>query len=190
MRRIVIFLTSLVLSAMLSPSITLAQDVVAVPSIDVNRYAGKWYEIARFPNRFQKSCAGDVTAEYRARPDGKIDVTNRCKKNDGSMDEAVGIARVAAGSGPTGELGSATNSKLKVRFAPAWLSWLPFVWGDYWVIDLAPDYSYAVVGTPARDYLWVLSRSPVLPTSSYQSALARIAAQGFDVSKLVKTKQD
>lgn len=187
MRNYIVFLLPLILSAMLSPSLALAQDVVAVPSIDLNRYTGKWYEIARFPNRFQKSCASNVTAEYRTRSDGNIDVTNRCKKDDGSMDEAVGIARLTAASD---SLGSATNSRLKVRFAPEWLSWLPFVWGDYWVIDLAPDYSYAVVGTPGRDYLWVLSRSPILTEPSYQLALAKITAQGFDVSKLVKTKQN
>ncbi|MDY7546064.1 lipocalin family protein [Glaciimonas sp. CA11.2] len=184
MMRNIIFSISFSFFAILTPSVTLAQNVVAVPSIDLNRYAGKWYEIARFPNRFQKSCAGNVTAEYRTRVDGRIDVINRCQKNDGSVDEAIGVARLADSSG------SATNSKLKVRFAPAWLSWLPFVWGDYWVLDLAPDYSYAVVGEPGRNYLWILSRSPSLPESSYQAAIQKVARQGFDVSQLVKTKQD
>lgn len=184
MRKYIAILVSFIFITILAPSITLAQNVVAVPSIDLNRYAGKWYEIARFPNRFQKSCAGNVTAEYRTRPDGRIDVINRCQKNDGSVDEAIGVARLADRSG------SATNSKLKVRFAPAWLSWLPFVWGDYWVLDLGPDYSYAVVGEPGRNYLWILSRSPSLPESSYQAALKKVTTQGFDVNKLVKTKQN
>ncbi|MBB5199787.1 lipocalin family protein [Glaciimonas immobilis] len=166
------------------PSISMAQEVTAVPSVDLSRYVGKWYEIARFPNSFQKACTGNVTAQYRSRADGKIDVINRCKKNDGSVDEAVGLARVSNDSG------SATNSRLKVRFAPEWLSWLPLVWGDYWVLDLAPDYSYAVVGEPGRKYLWVLSRTPKLTDSTYRAALAKVAAQGFDVSKLVKTPQE
>ncbi|MBC7490293.1 MAG: lipocalin family protein, partial [Glaciimonas sp.] len=82
-----------------------------------------------------------------------------------------------------------SHAKLKVRFAPAWTAWLPFVWGDYWVLDLASDYSYAVVGEPGRNYLWVLSRTPNLPDVMYQAGLAKVAAQGFDVSKLVRTKQ-
>ncbi|PUA17903.1 lipocalin family protein [Glaciimonas sp. PCH181] len=159
----------------------IASPVTAVSSVDLARYVGKWYEIARFPNSFQKKCSGNVTAEYSTRTDGNIDVLNRCQKSDGAVVKAAGVARV---------VDTASNAKLKVRFAPAWLAWLPMVWGDYWVLELASDYSYAVVGEPGRNYLWVLSRSPSLPDAVYQSALTKVAAQGFDVSKLVKTKQD
>ena len=152
-----------------------------VPSVDLTRYQGKWYEIARFPNRFEKSCASDVTATYTLNTDNTIRVVNECRKADGHVKRAEGKARKADSRGPT--------SKLEVRFAPAFLSFLPVVWGDYWVIDLAPDYSYSVVGDEGRDYLWILSRTPVMDEVKYQQAITAASAQGFDVSRLVKTKQ-
>jgi apolipoprotein D and lipocalin family protein len=152
-----------------------------VPSVDLGRYAGTWYEVARLPNRFQKRCAGDVAATYSVRPDGGLDVLNRCRRADGKLAEARGRARLADGGGP--------NSKLKVRFAPAFLSFLPFVWGDYQIIDLAPDYTYALVGEPGRNYLWVLSRTPRLGEEAYGRAVARAAEEGFDVGRLMKTEQ-
>lgn len=159
----------------------LAQDVKAVAKVDLARYVGTWYEVARFPNRFQDQCTGNVTAQYRKREDGDIDVINRCKQKDGSTDEAIGRARVAD---------AVTNARLKVRFAPDWLGWIPFVWADYWVIDLADDYSYAAVGEPSRDYLWILSRTPTLPEATYEAIVNRVTAQGFDTAKLVKTRQE
>lgn len=155
--------------------------VRSVPSLDLTRYAGRWYEVARFPNRFQKSCARDVTAEYSLRPDGKITVVNACTRADGSLNRAEGLARKADAKGP--------DSQLKVRFAPSWLSFVSAVWGDYWVIDLASDYSYAVVGDPSREYLWILSRTPVLPDEQMKAARDAAAANGFDVAKLVPTTQ-
>ncbi|HEY0172152.1 MAG TPA: lipocalin family protein [Pyrinomonadaceae bacterium] len=152
-----------------------------VPSVDPGRYAGTWYEIARLPNRFQTKCAGDVAATYTLRSDGGLDVLNRCRKVDGQLTSVKGRARVADGRGP--------NSKLEVRFAPGYLSFLPFVWGDYQVIDLAPDYSYALVGEPGRKYLWVLSRTPRMDDETYARAVARGAAEGFDVSRLMRTEQ-
>jgi len=155
--------------------------VRSVPTLDLTRYAGRWFEVARYPNRFQKSCANDVTAEYALRPDGRITVVNECRRADGSQIRAEGVARLAEPNGPP--------SQLKVRFAPAWLSFIPAVWGNYWVIDLAPDYSYAVVGDPSRDYLWILSRTPVLPDSQMDAARSAAAANGFDLGKLVATPQ-
>ena len=152
-----------------------------VPSVDPVRYAGRWYEIARLPNPFQNKCAGDVTADYAVRAGGGFDVLNRCRRADGTVTSAKGRARAADRRGP--------NSKLEVRFAPGYLSFLPFVWGDYQVIDLAPDYSYALVGEPGREYLWVLSRTPRMDEETYGRAVARAAAEGFDVSKLMKTEQ-
>ena len=152
-----------------------------VPSIDLNRYAGKWYEIARLPNSFQKSCAGEVRATYTLKEDGKIGVLNECRKADGKLKSAAGIARQADKKGP--------NSKLEVRFAPAFLSFLPIVWGDYWVIELGPNYEYAVIGEPSRKYLWILSRSPKMDDALYQSLLQKIAAHGYDTSRILKTRQ-
>ncbi len=157
------------------------RPVQPVPSVDLVRYAGTWFEIARFPNRFQEKCTGDVTASYTVLEDGTIQVVNKCRKEDGTFDEAEGKARRKSEEEP--------SSKLEVRFAPAFLSFLPFVWADYWVIDLAPDYSYAVVSGPSREYLWILSRSPRMEQARYDEILDRLRAQGFDVSRLVKTKQ-
>jgi len=158
-----------------------AGELAVVPSVDLQRYQGKWYEIARLPNRFQKQCVGNVSASYTLREDGKIAVVNECKLEDGGTDRAEGVARVADPKGP--------NSKLKVRFAPAFLSFLPFVWGDYWIIDLAPDYSYVLVGDPARKYLWILARTPEIPESTYKQLIEKARTQGFAVDRLVKTRQ-
>ncbi len=171
--------TALLAACLTAPS--WAQQVSTVVSVDLARYTGKWYEIARFPNRFQDDCIANVTAQYVKRADGDIDVTNRCLQAGGKIDEAVGRARVD----DTG-----TNAKLKVRFAPDWLSWIPYVWADYWIIDLDADYTLAAVGGPSRDYLWVLSRTPTVPEAAYEALVNRVTAQGFDTAKLVKTRQD
>ena len=157
-----------------------SQEVRTVAQVDLTRYVGTWYEIARFPNRFQKDCAANVTAQYKKRADGKIDVINRCKESDGRFDQATGVARVE---------NPQTNAKLKVSFAPDWLNWAPFLWADYWIIDLAPDYSLAAVGDPSRDYLWILSRTPTIAETDYEALVDRVTAQGFDTAKLVKTVQ-
>ncbi|RCK74592.1 MAG: Outer membrane lipoprotein Blc [Ignavibacteriae bacterium] len=152
-----------------------------VPYVDLEKYSGLWYEIARLPNKFQNKCAGNVTASYKLQEDGKINVINRCVREDGSTIEAEGVAKLADKNGP--------NTKLKVRFAPAILSFLPFVWGDYWIIELAEDYSYAVVGEPNRKYLWILSRKPQMNAELYENLLNKIKSFGYDVSKIVRTKQ-
>jgi apolipoprotein D and lipocalin family protein len=157
------------------------QPLEVVPSVDLNRYAGLWYEIARLPNGFQKQCAGDVTATYTLLDNGRIKVVNRCRKENGEIDEAEGEAKLSGDDAP--------NTKLKVRFAPAFLSFLPFVWGDYWIIALAPDYSYAVIGDPARKYLWVLSRTPAMNESTLNSLFDQIKAKGYDLTSLVRTNQ-
>jgi len=149
-----------------------------VPHVDFDRYQGTWHEIARFPNRFQKRCVGDVTATYSLRSDKKIDVLNRCRVADGSYISARGIAKTVGQGQP--------NSMLKVRFAPRFLSFLPMVWGDYHVLTLAPDYSYAAVGSPDRRYLWILARSPAVQASTYRQILEEVRAKGFDVERLVQ----
>jgi apolipoprotein D and lipocalin family protein len=153
--------------------------VRTVASVDLNRYAGDWFEIARYPNRFQKQCVGDVRASYARRSDGYIDVVNRCRTAGGET-EAQGVARV---------VDTRTFAKLEVRFAPAWLSFLPIVWGDYWIVGLAADYSWAVVGSPDRNYLWILGRTPHLPDASMAAARTAARDNGFDVDRLVPTAQ-
>ncbi len=152
-----------------------------VARVDLERYAGQWYEVARYPIRFQKHCAGDVVARYTLRPDGKIDVDNSCRDDRGGVSRSQGIARNVSTDG--------SNSKLKVRFAPEALSWLPFVWANYWILALADDYSYAVVGTPDRKYLWILSRAPSLPAPVFEQLERIVTAQGYDPARLVRTKQ-
>ena len=166
--------------ATLQPAAVRAQPpapVRPVPLVDLDRYAGEWFEIARLPNRFQRQCVGDVRASYSTRSDGRLDVVNRCRTIDGQS-EARGVARI---------VDDRTFARLKVRFAPAWLSPLPFVWGDYWIIGLAPDYSWAVIGEPGRDYLWILARSPHLDDASVAAARAAARASGYDVERLVQT---
>jgi apolipoprotein D and lipocalin family protein len=150
-----------------------------VESVDLTRYAGRWYEAARLPNRFQDQCAGDVVVHYALRADGRIDVVNRCRTFAGKVEEARGIGRKAGDQ--------QSSARLEVRFAPAILSFLSSVWGNYWIIGLGPEYTWAVVGTPSREYLWILSRTPTLSATSYERALEIALGNGFDVTRVVKT---
>jgi apolipoprotein D and lipocalin family protein len=150
-----------------------------VPSVDLSRFAGRWYEVARLPNPFQEDCAGEVSVDYTRRENGDLQVVNRCRTKSGEMEEVQGVARPADPQGP--------KSKLKVRFAPSFLSFLPFVWGDYWILDLAPDYSYAVVGGPQRKHLWILSRTPAMDADVYEKIVDRLAKEGYQVSRLIQT---
>lgn len=127
----------------------------------------------------RRYCAGDVTATYTLRPDGRITVLNKCRKSDGTWDEAEGVARLAGGA--------KNNAELEVRFAPAFLSFLPAVWGDYRIIGLDPEYRWAVVGEPERKYLWILSRTARMPDDSYDRAVEIARSNGFDVATLQKT---
>jgi apolipoprotein D and lipocalin family protein len=159
---------------------SMTQPLKTVESLNLDRYQGKWYEIAKYPNKFQKKCTGNTTATYKLRPNGRVEVINRCDTGEGKTITATGEAKVVEGS---------NNTKLKVRFAPAFLSFLPMVWGNYWVIDLDPDYKYAVVGDPDRDYFWILSRTPKIDDATYESILQRAKMKGFEPAKVQKTPQ-
>jgi apolipoprotein D and lipocalin family protein len=163
---------------MLAPgAVTEAGDrdpLQTVGSVDLDRYLGLWYEIASYPAWFQKNCTA-VTAEYSRRDDGLIKVINSCRKGglDGKLKQSMGRAKVVEGG---------SGAKLKVSFFG------PF-WGDYWIIDIDPDYRWAVVGVPNRKYLWILSRTPQLDADLYRSIVDRLPAKGFDPSRLRETPQ-
>ncbi len=152
-----------------------SQPLRTVPRVQLDRYTGKWYEIASFPQRFQKGCHR-TTATYTLSPKGHMVVENRCDRDsvNGKASYIKGKAFVEEGSG---------NAKLKVRF------FWPFT-AQYWIIDLAPDYSYAVVGHPNRKYLWVLSRTPLMTSDVYAGILTRLQGNGYDTTKLELTDQD
>jgi apolipoprotein D and lipocalin family protein len=152
----------------------------SIASLDVARYMGTWYEVAKYPNWFQKRCIANTSATYAIQPNGMLQVLNRCQKEDGSITDALGEAK---------QVGDANSPKLKVRFAPAWLSFLPFVWGNYWVIDLDPQYQLAAVSEPSRKYLWILSRSKTIEPKAYEALLQRLKQQGFNLDAIEISKQ-
>jgi apolipoprotein D and lipocalin family protein len=154
--------------------------VKTITSLDVPRYLGTWYEIAKFPNWFQRKCSSNTKAVYSIKSDGNLRVLNSCMQADGEVSEAEGTAR---------QIGAKDSPKLEVRFAPAWLSFLPMVWGNYWVIDLDSQYQLAAVSDPRREYLWILSRTPQLDPKVYEELMGRLQAQQFDVRKLEITQQ-
>jgi apolipoprotein D and lipocalin family protein len=140
--------------------------------VDLQRYLGRWYEIARYEQSFQKGCEG-VTADYALRPDRSISVVNRCRKPDGNMSESRGRAKV---------VDTRTNAKLKVSFFG------PF-YGDYWVLDHADDYSWSIVGEPSGRYLWIVNREPTPGSPEVRRLIDRAARLGYDTSMLLPTKQ-
>ena len=152
-------------------NISTAQELKTVPQVDLEKYSGTWYEIASFPQRFQKGCEC-TTANYTPTNKGYIIVENKCKKN-GKESSIKGKAFVDKDSG---------NAKLKVQF------YWPFK-GKYWIIDLADDYSYAVVSHPNKKYLWILSRKATLIEEVYKGIINRLKEKGFDLSQLKLTKQ-
>jgi len=151
-----------------------AQTLQTVPNVDLNKYAGKWFEIASYPQRFQKGCHC-TTAEYTLSDKGYVIVENRCNRDsvNGKQSYIKGKAFVDKNSG---------NAKLKVQF------FWPFK-GKYWIIDLAGDYSYAVVSHPDKKYLWILSRTAKMDEVIYEQIIGRLREKGFDISKLQKTMQ-
>jgi apolipoprotein D and lipocalin family protein len=159
------------------PLVSSPAPLQPITRLDLPRYMGRWYELARYPNRFQSQCAGTATADYSLLPKGTVQVVNRCPQPGGKLDEAIGEARRV---GPEGA------PTLQVRFAPAWLSFLPQVWGNYWVVELDAAYQLAVVSEPRREYLWVLSREPSLPAPAWTALNARLQALGFEPARLIR----
>ncbi|MGB0714573.1 MAG: lipocalin family protein [Phycisphaerae bacterium] len=144
-----------------------------VEDVDLNRYAGKWYEIARYPNQFEQNCTG-VTADYTIREDGRVGVLNTCRAGslDAEPQRIEGSARSV----------SENNAKLKVSF------FWPFE-GDYWIIRLADDYSYAVVGEPSRNLLWILNREPQMDEALFDEIVASLPDAGYDPDRLEIVEQ-
>jgi apolipoprotein D and lipocalin family protein len=155
------------------------KKMITVDHVDLKKYIGLWYEIAKIPNTFQKMCTGNTTARYTLRDDGRIGVQNRCMKKDGSFAEANGIAKV---------VGTISNAKLKVSFVR--LLGISLFWGDYWIIGLDENYQYAIVGEPSRKYGWILSRTPEFLPEQWEAANQILKAQGYDPEIFVKTVQD
>lgn len=166
------------LAALAGPVPPAAADELPPPrtvyEVDLDRYMGLWHEIARLPNRFQDDCVGNVTAEYRMRDDGRIDVVNRCLEADGSVNEAEGVAR---------STNPPRDSRLEVSFVSVFGKRL--FWGDYWVLGLGEDYEWVVVGHPERKYGWVLSRSRTLPPETMDRVLGILRSSGYDPAEFV-----
>ena len=151
-----------------------------VDSVDLKKYAGTWYEIGRLPMYFQRNCASDVTATYVEKTDGSgIKVINQCKAQDGSGITAEGLAKPA----------DSTGSKLKVTFLPSWIRWLPVGRADYWILAHDADYKTALVGTPDKDYLWLLARSPNVSQETYAKYRQIAQQQGYDLKEFKLTTQ-
>lgn len=152
------------------------ESLPTVPQLDLKRYAGTWYEVARLPTRHEKQCASDVSAEYEVSGSGDVVVRNRCRKADGTLEEVEGGARVPDPVHP---------GQLEVTFAPAALRWFPAVWADYYVLFVDEDYQVALVGTPDRENLWILARQPQVPAADLEALRALALRHGFDTSRLV-----
>lgn len=164
----------------LLPQVSHAQPAVrTVVQVDLQRYQGSWYEIARFPHYFQRKCIGDVTAHYQLSARGGMQVRNRCRKVDGSFLQADGQAIV---------VNPPANSQLAVSFLPELLRWVPFTRGDYWILKLDPQYRHVLVGSPDRNYLWVLSRQPGMDSATFAEYVRAAHDQGFDTKRLLRTR--
>ncbi len=150
-----------------------------VSQVNLDRYVGTWYEVARLPNWFQDQCIGNVTADYRRLDDGDIEVVNRCLDEDGMIDEAHGVARI---------VDTATKAKLEVSFVSVF-GWNLF-WGDYWILELGDEYEYAVVGMPSRKYAWILSRTVRLSPEVWSHIQKVLIRAGYDPEKFVETQHE
>jgi apolipoprotein D and lipocalin family protein len=168
------FFKHLILFGFMISTIARSQTLQTVPHVDLKKYLGKWHEIASFPQRFQEGC-NCTTAEYSLSDKGYVIVENSCNKGSvtGKRSSIKGKAFVEKNS---------NNAKLKVQF------FWPFR-GKYWIIDLADDYSYAVVSHPNKKYLWILSRTATMDAKVYDAIIKRLINKGFDLRNLKLTPQ-
>lgn len=151
---------------------------ITVKYVDLKKYVGLWYEVAKIPNSFQDQCIKNTTAKYTLTEDGEIKVTNSCIDEDGEVDEANGVVRV---------IDKKSNAKLEVSFV-SFLGWRPF-WGDYWIIGLDENYQWAIVGTPNRKYGWVLSRTPKLDEATMNKIFQILKDQGYNLKQFEMSLQ-
>ncbi|MBS0320887.1 MAG: lipocalin family protein [Proteobacteria bacterium] len=157
-----------------------APVVTAVPQLDLDRYMGNWYEIARLPNRHEDACARDVVHRYQRRSETAVGVTSICRRSDGEEAREYNVARVRDVT---------SHARLEIRHAPSALGWLPFVWEDYWVLEIGAAYDVALVGDQDHATLWILSRTPSLDRARYVALVSKAAALGYDTRKLIEVPQ-
>jgi apolipoprotein D and lipocalin family protein len=174
----IIFLVVIFLLTVPSYGQDMQNEPKVVKYVDLKKYAGLWYEIAKIPNRFQKHCKQGTTAQYKLLENGKIEVINSCIEEDGERDASEGIAQVVDAS---------SNAKLEVSFVS--ILGINLFWGDYWIIGLDTNYEYAVVGTPTRKYGWILSRTPKLSEEKLNEAFELLKSQGYEPKKFELTVQ-
>ncbi|MBB1059844.1 lipocalin family protein [Marilutibacter spongiae] len=149
-----------------------------VTGLELDRYLGTWFEIARLPMRHEPEDYTDISAHYSLKADGKVRVQNRALDGNGELQESIGEASLAT---------PGDASRLEVTFLPEGLRWIPFTRGDYWILRIEPDYSVALVGSPDRDYLWLLARQPAMGPAKRQDFLATARAQGYRLDALIDT---
>jgi apolipoprotein D and lipocalin family protein len=154
-------------------------ELQVVSKVDLKKYVGLWYEIAKIPNRFQKNCIKNTTAEYSFRDDGKIKVVNSCVQSDGSKKVAEGVAKV---------VDNFNNAKLEVSFVR--ILGIQLFWGDYWIIGLGENYDFAIVGSPDRKYGWILSRTKKLPQEKLSKISDLLMINGYDIKNFEFSEQD
>lgn len=156
------------------------EPLPTIEKVELDRYLGTWYEVARKPLYFQNKCDRDVTATYTLNENGNIVVDNRCIKKDGGQTQSLGEAFVQ---------NPPQNTKLKVSFLPDFIRWIPVARGDYWVLKLDENYQTVLVGEPKRKYMWILSRNPQLDKNVVNEYLQYAQSVGYDLSDVIHTKQ-
>jgi apolipoprotein D and lipocalin family protein len=152
------------------------KPLATAPHVDLERFSGTWFEIARMPEKWEKDCESDVTVTYEAMADGGLRVIHRCRRSDGSLKRTIGRAEVTDPD---------SNAKLRISYAPQLLDALPFVWSRYCIVDVAADYSTAVLGTPDRAHLWLLARETTVSEDVRSAFMAKALGQEFDTSQLI-----
>lgn len=173
-------ISSVLLAAAACIGMEQREPLTTVALVDLFRYSGTWYEIARLPMWFQRHCV-DSKAIYTSRPDGRVGVHNECETDSGGLDQVNGVATV---------VDQKTNARLNVVFDNFFARLFGSSrQGNYWILDLDPDYRVAMVGTPDRRYLWILSRTPHLDEPTYELLVAKALELGFPVKDLIRTKR-